>query len=296
MCGSNGAHTHKLQKHRSKAGTAIPFCKFDTSLLGTDLSSEDRVSIPLLAQLIPRGVKPGTVFTVEFDPDSQWLAVATTIAAKYLQAGGRVGYVTGTRPPEAVRENLANLGVDVPAANKEGRLLIDDWYTATLTGGRIETEPGKTSMFEPIEGGLRFRSLKVADLSVEWLKQSKYGPQPDDVVESWPAGALAPGDSFSELLRFNDENVFLEWWVGRVEPNERRAKRIHISGFARGVHSDSFYKRLESSSDGVIDVRVIERDDEAKNLLRVRSLKGQPHDARWHEVEIKPNGEAVLTT
>jgi len=39
----------------------------------------------------------------------------------------------------------------------------------------------------------------------------------------------------------------------------------------------------------------MERDDEVKNLLRIRSLKGQPHDTRWHEIEIKPNGEAVLT-
>jgi len=103
--------------------------------------SSDRVSVPLLAQLIHDGVRPGTIFTVEFDPDSQWLAVTTTMAAKYLQLGQRITYVSCTRPPEAVKDSLANLGVDVAAAIREHRLVVDDWYTATLTGGRIEAEP-----------------------------------------------------------------------------------------------------------------------------------------------------------
>jgi len=56
----------------------------------------------------------------------------------------------------------------------------------------------------------------------------------------------------------------------------------------------SFYNQLEGAVDGVIELRVMERDQEWKNLLCIRSLKGQPHDARWHEIEIKPNGEAAL--
>lgn len=37
---------------------------------------------------------------------------------------------------------------------------------------------------------------------------------------------------------------------------------------------------LSSAFDGIIELRVMERDDEIKNLLRIRSLKDQPHDAR----------------
>lgn len=143
---------------------------------------------------------------------------------------------------------------------------------------------------------MRLQSLKVADLSVEWLRLSKSGPRPYDVVETWPPGALNMIDNASELMRFNEENAYLEFLISRGMPNERRAKRIRIGGIARGVHTESFYKRLEGASDGIIDVRVMERDDEPKNFLRIRSLKGQPHDARWHEIKIKPNGEATLTT
>jgi len=96
------------------------------------------------------------------------------------------------------------------------------------------------------------------------------------------------------MLRFNEENAYVEFLRTRGLPNERRAGRIHLSGLVLGVHSESFYKRMENACDGVIEIRVMERGDEAKNLLRVRSLKGQRHDSRWHEIEIKPNGEAIL--
>lgn len=258
------------------------------------MPSDNPVSVPILTQLVPNGIKPGTLFLVEFDPESQWLAVAATVTAGYLHAGGRVGYEAQLRSPETVKENLFALGVDVSAVTSERRFTLDDWYSATLTGGRLEE--GGPSVIEPIEGGFRVRSLKVADLSVQWLKDVKQGFQPWDIVETWPPGALAVLESMSQTLRFNEEKPYLEYLISRLIPNERRAKRIDLAGVLRGVHTESFYKQLESAVDGVIDLRVMERNEEVKNFLRVRSLKGQPHDARWHEIQIKRNGEATLVT
>jgi hypothetical protein len=98
-------------------------------------------------------------------------------------------------------------------------------------------------------------------------------------------------ESNTELLRFNEENSFVEFYLSRALPNERRAKRIGFGGVAMGIHSQAFYKRVENAVDGVIEVAVMERDGEAQDFLRVKSLKGQP---RWHKIEIKPNGEATL--
>jgi KaiC/GvpD/RAD55 family RecA-like ATPase len=258
------------------------------------LPSDSPVSIPLLTELIPDGVKPGTIFLVEFDPESQWLAVAVTITAGYLRAGGRVSYTAQLRSPGNVRENLLALGVDVSAATSEGRFAVDDYYSATLTGGRVDG--GGPSVIERIEGGTRVRSLKVADLSVQLLKDMKQGLESGVFWENWPPGALTVVESDSQMLRFNEEKPFLEWEISRGNPLIRRAKRVAFLGFVRGIHSESFYKQFESDADGVIDLRVMERDEEAKNLLRIRSLKGQPHDARWHEIQIKRNGEASLIT
>jgi len=258
------------------------------------MPSDSPVSIPILAALIPDGVKPGTIFLVEFDPESQWVAVAATITAGYLRAGGRVSYTAQLRAPETVRENLLALGVDVAAATSEGRFTVDDWYSATLTGGRLDG--GGPSVIDRIEGGARARSLKVADLSVQFLKDMKQDLESGVVGENWLPGAFTVVESDTQLLRFNEEKPYVEWAISRVNPYIRRAKRIYFVGYVRDIHTESFYKRLESDADGVIDLRVMERDEEAKNLLRVRSLKGQPHDARWHEIKIKRNGEATLIT
>jgi KaiC/GvpD/RAD55 family RecA-like ATPase len=232
---------------------------------------------------------------VEFDPESQWLAVASTVAARFCEAGHNVGYLAMSRTPARVRHNLMELGVDVPHAEKAGLLAIEDWYSASLTGGRIDRSGRSTRIFESTGTGLRLLSLKVADLSVEWLKSSKEGPQPlYDVVDFWPPGSLIIVESFSTLLRFNEERAFVEWMESRVNPSERERRSITMQGFVRGIHSDKLYKHMEDASDGVIDIKVVERDEETKNLMRVRGLKGQPHDTRWHEIAIKSSGEVTL--
>lgn len=260
------------------------------------LALHERVAIPLLEKLIPGGVRPGTMLLVEFDPASQWLTIATNIAARFLMDGGRVTYMACNRPLEDVRFGLEALGVDAKREFKEAKLVIDDWYSAGLSGGRLSSSDSEHGWVEPIEGGGRMRSLKVADLSVQWLKDTKQGFQPWDVAETWPPGALGMFESLSEPLRFNDENAFAEWMIGRAIPNERRAKRITFHGIATGIHSEPFYRRMENASDGIIEMKVLERDNEAVDCLRVKSLKGQPRDARWHEIEIKPNGEAILSS
>ena len=197
------------------------------------------------------------------------------------------------RPREEIIADLANLGV-VPS--KTGEFTVDDWYSATFTGGRLESAAQHSgSLFEPIEGGSRVRSLKVADLSLQWLKETK-GKLSPDVIGEDPPGTLIVAESISPLLRFNDEKAYLEWVENRLDPGLRRSKYITLQGIVRGIHSEVFYKRMENAADGVIEVRVLERDEQAKNLLRIRGLKGKRYDARWHAIEIKPNGEALIAT
>ncbi len=259
------------------------------------MTARESTEIQLLAKLIPDGVRAGTMLLVEFDPDSQWLSVATTITSHFVRENRHVGYLAMVRPVADVERCLSALGTDLGPAVQSGRFVIEDWYSPTLSGGRLESIDQRGPMFERTSTGLRVRSLKVNDLSVEWLKTSKAGPQIYDIIDHWPAGSLVIVESFSSMLRFNDERAFVEWVESRVNPEERKRKGITIQGLVRGLHSDWLYKRMESASDGIIDVRVMERGDETKNLLRLRTLKGQPHDTRWHEIEIKSNGEAILS-
>ncbi len=90
------------------------------------LSSSEKVQIPLLAHLIPAGIRPGTIFIVEFDPESQWFAIATTLVAGALLNNRNAWYLASDRPPKDVKSGLSALGVDVSAAQKSGRLGLLD--------------------------------------------------------------------------------------------------------------------------------------------------------------------------
>jgi KaiC/GvpD/RAD55 family RecA-like ATPase len=230
---------------------------------------------------------------VEFDPESQWFSIATTLAANTFRDDRYVGYLAMARSVDEVKQSLFDIGIDVNQTKALERLVVEDWYSATRSGGRLESTGAE--VFERTRDGLRVRSLRIADLSVDWLKTSKSGPRVYDIVDFWPAGSLVIVESFSSILRFNEEKPFMEWLESRVNPEERRRKSITLQGVVRGIHSDWLYKRMESACDGVVDVRVMERADETKTFLRVRSLKGRPHDARWHEIEVKSNGEAAFT-
>ena len=245
---------------------------------------------------MPDGIQPGTILGVEFDPESHWFALAVTIAAEYVKKGFQVGYDSQARPREVVIKNFESLGVNVIECMKSGLLWVDDWYSATLGGGRVESSNDRSGpLFEAIDGGVRLRSLKVADLSVEWLKQKKGEIDYSD-DERTPPGSLVVAESISPSLRFNDEKAYLEWVETRVGPTSRKSGWISLVGIVRGVHSDFFYRRMENALDGVIEIRVLERDDQAKNFLRVRGLKGKCYDGHWHEIRIRRNGEAALVS
>ena len=198
-------------------------------------------------------------------------------------------YVAMVRPRESVVKSLEKLGVDAIVEEQKGQLRVDDWYSITLKPETSAPDPApSTGLF------YRYTSVKVGDLSLDFSKLLKSQQQSK---AAWPddqTGVLAVSESHSMLLRFNEEKHFLEWFEVRNVPLQRKLNRIHFFGFGRGLHSESFYRRMENFCDGVVDVRVMEREDEVKSYVRIQSLKGQPHDARWHRIEIKTNGEAVL--
>ncbi len=243
--------------------------------------------------MLPDDVRLGTVFAVEFDPVSHWFAVAASMVVSWVKSGRRAGWVAMARPREDVRNDLARLGVNVLESERAGMLLVDDWHSATLG---LEPVSGLANEIVEGEGGPynRILSLKVSDWSVHFLKMVKEGLK--DVGDDWPLGALAIADSISPALRFNDEKPYLEWLENRVNPWQRRSMGVTFQGVVSGLHSELFYKRMENTADGVMDVKVMEREDQTKNYLRIRGFKGQRYDSSWHEIDIKSNGEAILSS
>jgi KaiC/GvpD/RAD55 family RecA-like ATPase len=58
--------------------------------------------------------------------------------------------------------------------------------------------------------------------------------------------------------------------------------------------SPDFPKQYESLSDGIIDFKSEERDNELQHYVRIRSLRDRGCDSRWKKLRLSDNGEVTL--
>jgi KaiC/GvpD/RAD55 family RecA-like ATPase len=228
--------------------------------------------IPLIEDLTAKPIPAGSVLLVVFDPSSQWYNATITIAAGCLKQGGKVSYNTYTEPPEAVRVKLSRLGVDAAQLEIEEKLVINDWYTATLG----EKPKEKHS----------YPSLKASDLSLKFSQDElRRPPRPE-----W----LNISDNTSTVARFNDEKSWVEYVLTRAIRMGRIRGHTMIRGLMEGVHSGWVYKQLESAHDGIIDFKLDGTRDPPKNQMRIRTMRNVPFDGSWHQLRIDENFQVTL--
>lgn len=227
--------------------------------------------IPLIEDLTKGPISPGSALLVEFDAASQWYAGSVAIAAGWLRTGGRVLYGVTSQSPSKFRLKLSRQGLNTEELERNDRLRIFDWYSATL--GRKSEEKF------PVD------SLKVADLSIWWSKARLSGPP-----ETENLGIV---DDLSILDRFNDEKNWVEFVLTRIVPTTQMRKETGIRGVMNGVCKDSVYRRLEGGHDGIIDVRLDESGESPANLVRVRVMRDVDVDGRWHQFKVNPNNVSL---
>ena len=246
--------------------------------------------IALIEDLLKAPLPPGSAVLVEYDSTSIWYQASLSIAAEWLRGGGVVSYHVAAQPPEGIRLQLAQLGLDVKTLEANEKLRVFDWYTATL--GRKSKEK------------YAFYSLKAADLSVLFSKYLMASPDssasPDTATDT---GFLLPSpspdwlrilDDASCLARFNEEKSWVEFVRTRMVPIASLWKSTGIGGVIKGIHSDWTYKNLEAACDGVIDFKLDETTEEARSAIRIRSMRNVGFDSRWHQLKVGDNFEVTL--
>ena len=223
------------------------------------------VNIPLLAALLPEGVPYGNSFIIEFDPDSSYYQILESTVHDLLSAGHVVSFFDYTRFPDQVRRELTALGSDIEQLKSDGRFHLYDGYSATL--GMKSKEP------------LYFESLKVADLSLHFLKMTKDdNPIKNDIGFS---------DNGSIGLRYNEERAFIDFYATRVIPRVKLHERINFSAFVTGVHSAHFYRSMEDLADGILDIKLDDSGEKPYTKLRVRVFKRGRFDPSWRRVKFE---------
>jgi KaiC/GvpD/RAD55 family RecA-like ATPase len=217
-------------------------------------------------------IPAGSALMVEFDPTSQWYAASITIAVGWLKTGGTVTYSVNGQTPDSLRAQFKRLGVDVEALEKDEQLVIFDGYTITL--GQISNEKYAA------------KSLKAGDLSITYSREVMHaGPVPE---------LLTIVDTVSTLARFNDDRAWVEFLLTRGIPSAALTKSTTIAGIIKGLHPDFVYKQLEAAVDGVIDVKLDDKSDPPRNLIRVRSMRNLQFDGRWREIAYGKNLDITI--
>ncbi len=239
--------------------------------------------VPIMDELVQRGVPTGANLLVEFDPRSLWYETSFTIAARALKNGTRVDYHTFIRAPNEVRNSLSRFRVDVDKLEQDQTLRVIDSYT-TQIGLNLSEEPRGSAKIETVAE----KSLKLSDWSIGWVKELKEAPAEIDKKR------LHIDDNSSVLLQYNDEKVIIDVWRTRNLPHTRVRESVFLYALLTEVGSPSFQKQLESISDGIVEFKSEDKEGRIEQYVRVSAMRGRSYDSRWRRLQLLDNGEVKL--
>lgn len=243
---------------------------------------KEAVVIPFLKRVVPQGLSYGANYLVEFDASSLWYEASLTIAAEALKRGIRTDYHTFAHSPADVRAALTRL-VDLAALEADDTFRIWDSYTQQTGLGEPE-KVGKVTPRDPID-------IHTLDLD-RWAKDDMEGTGRE--VHGADSNRLHIDDDTSILLHFNEENAFIDHWRMHTLPYARIHEMAIIHAIVKGVFSEAFYKQLESFCDGIIDFRVEDRGGFIEHSMRVRLMRGKPHDTSWQRLRLREGGVVAV--
>ncbi len=234
--------------------------------------------VPVLDPLIPGGLSYGRAYLVEFEPQSLWYDTSLTICAQALKQGKKSIYHTLMHLPTDIRRRIRDQGVDLERAQDAGLFRLTDAYTPT-TGLDLPDETRR----------LRLGSLDISKWNMTEKQQIENPPEEEK-------GWVHIDDDLSIMLQYNDENEFYKSWRNNNIPWARALDLVVFQPIPTGVHSESFYRRMESLCDGILEFRTRDETGRVENFARARMMRGKAIDSTWKLVGIHDNGEVRVGT
>ncbi len=237
--------------------------------------------VPILGELVPGGLEYGRFYLVEFEPQSLWYETSLTVAAHALRNNVKTEYHVLLHHPEAVRESLQRLGVNVGNMEENDLLRILDTYSVTTgleTPEKLHTGP------DPYQT----RTLNVQDWGKDLEQQIKEGLP--EGQKRW----LHVDDSTSVLCQYSDEKSILDYKRTRWIPYARARDLTEVAALVVDTASQSFYREFESFSDGIFDFMSREEGGRMEHYARLRILRGKSCDTSWHAISLLEDGEVKL--
>ncbi len=248
--------------------------------------------LPIFSELILGGLSYGANYLVEFEPQSLWSETSLTIAAQAARLGILTDYHTFQHVPKEVRKALGGLGLNIEELEQKDAFRMMDSYTRMTVGQGVLEKTRKSQevahFYEPYEGSLDLKDWETAvknevedHLSARSITKNR---------------GLHIDDNNSVLLQYNSEKTFIDFWRTYIIPNARISEWAFFHSVLAGVHSEGFYRQLESLCDGIIDFKSPEEGGHLEHYIRVRSIRGQLPNTSWHTLQLQSNGEVSIGT
>ena len=232
----------------------------------------------MLKEMIPGGLSYGANYLVEFEPQSLWYETSLTLTAEALKQGVRTDYHTFMHVPSEVKESLSRLGLDISRLEGDTSFRVLDSYTGSTFLGPPQTIGARWRNFE--------KSLDLKDWAAGISEESTNPLERDK-------NRLHVDDNTSVLLQHNSEKSFIDYWRTHIILNARILNLSILHAAVTGVYSDTFYSQFEALCDGVIEFRGREENGQIEQYVRVRTIRGKPHDSRWRHLRLLENGGVV---
>jgi class 3 adenylate cyclase len=217
---------------------------------------------------------------VEFEPGSCWYDTAFTMVAEAVGNGIKTDLHLFRRKPQEAKDSLIRLGVNVDQLMGGDLLRIIDSYTVQTGVGTAEKPKGSDAF--------KTSSVKLSDWSAAAKQQLTQG------ISEAEKRRLHIDDNLTVMTRYNGEDEVIDYWRTSIIPLYRARESVLINAVSTGVASDSFYRKFESLSDGIIDCRTREEAGEIEQYIRVRTMSGRSHDSRWQHATVSENGRVRL--
>ena len=242
----------------------------------------DTMAVPIIRELIPDGINYGAALLVEFEPDSIWYETSLTIAAQAVRDGVKTAYHTFRHAPRDVERAFALFGLDGRKLKEEGIFELIDSYTVQLGLAEADKLKNVSTEYALIE------SLKVSDWSISYSRALKGEIQ--DKEKRW----LHVDDDTTVVTKYNSENAIIEFTRTRGLPITRATETVGVWALLKGVASDAFYRHVEASFDGIIELKAEDKESGIEQKLRVRTMRGKRFDSKWHTLKLQDSGEVAL--
>jgi KaiC/GvpD/RAD55 family RecA-like ATPase len=182
------------------------------------------------------------------------------LGASYLRAGERVVFVNTSTPPDSVRRQMTEFGINAFDFELEDKLVMIDCYTR-----------GQVHMTDIT---IRVRDINNLEEVIQRVTEGivKLGGAPVKVIFH----------SITPLHVEHEDEVMQEFM-------EALSSMVKISGSMtcsvhRGALSDEQIAGLAASADGVLEMMV---DESFKRFVRIRKLKGARISQKWVPFEFE---------